>query len=202
MKRIVSSAAAIALAMGLGTAASAEPFNGPFVGVQAGWNQDDLATPSTELGTVLVDRSQDAFTGGVFAGYDHKVNPRVVLGAEAGIQFGIDDSVVRDTGTSLVTLDPKRAIDLSGRAGYLVTDNTLLYARGGYTNARIKTSIDDAAGFSSATENRDGWLVGGGVEHALSDNVSARLEYRYSDLSEGDGKFDRHQALFGISYRF
>lgn len=202
MKRIVSSVAALALAVGVGSAASAEPFNGPFVGVQAGWNQDDLGTPSTEVGDVAVSRSQDSFSGGVFAGYDYKVSPRVVIGAEAGVQFGADDSIVRDTGTALVTVDPKRSLDLTARAGYLVTDNTLLYARGGYTNARVRTSFDGAAGFRSATENRDGWMVGGGVERAISDNVSARLEYRYADLSEGDGKFDRHQALFGIAYRF
>lgn len=202
MKRIVSSVAALALAVGLGSAASAEPFNGPFVGVQAGWNQDDLGTPSTEVGDVAVSRSRDSFSGGVFAGYDYKVSPRVVIGAEAGVQFGADDSIVRDTGTALVTVDPKRSLDLTARAGYLVTDNTLLYARGGYTNARVRTSFDGAAGFRSATENRDGWMVGGGVERAISDNVSARLEYRYADLSEGDGKFDRHQALFGIAYRF
>src|SRR3546814_301579 len=142
MKRIVSSVAALALAAGVGSAASAEPFNGPFVGVQAGWNQDDLGTPSTEVGDVAVSRSQDSFSGGVFAGYDYKVSPRVVIGAEAGVQFGADDSIVRDTGAALVTVDPKRSLDLTARAGYLVTDNTLLYARGGYTNARVRTSLD------------------------------------------------------------
>jgi outer membrane immunogenic protein len=45
-------------------------------------------------------------------------------------------------------------------------------------------------------------LVGGGVEQAITDNISARIEYRYSDLSDGDGKFDRHQALVGVAYRF
>src|SRR3546814_3884865 len=124
------------------------------------------------------------------------------MGAEAGVQCWAEDSSVRVTGAALVTVDPKRSLDLTARAGYLVTDNTLLYARGGYTNARVRTSFDGAAGFRSATENRDGWMVGGGVERAISDNVSARLEYRYADLSEGDGKFDRHQALFGIAYRF
>ena len=202
MKRIVSSVAALALATSFATAASAEPFNGPFVGAQAGWSKDDLGTTSTKLGNVPVDRSRDSFSGGVFAGYDFKLTPRVVIGTEAGIQFGADDSIVRDTGSALVRVDPKRSIDLTARAGYLVTDNTLLYARGGYTNARTQTSIDDAAGFRSASANRDGWLVGGGIERAISDNVSARLEYRYSDLSDGDGKFDRHQALVGIAYRF
>ena len=202
MKRILSSVAAVALAAGLGTAASAEPFNGPYVGMQAGWSQDDLRTPSTPLGDVAVDRSRDSFSGGVFAGYDLKVGPSAVIGAEAGVQVGADDRIVRDTGSALVTVDPKRSLDLTARAGYLVSDNTLLYARGGYTNARVRTAVDDAAGFRSASANRDGWLIGGGVERALGDNVSARLEYRYSDLGEGDGRFDRHQALFGIAYRF
>jgi len=202
MKRIVTSVAALALTVGLASAASAEPFNGPFIGAQAGWSQDDLGTPSTPLGDRAVDRSRDSVSGGVFVGYDYKVSPRVVLGAEAGVQFGADDSIVRDTGATRLTVDPKRSLDLTARAGYLVTDNTLLYARGGYTNARVKTSVENAAGIRSASADRDGWLVGGGVEHALSDNVSARAEYRYSDLSEGDGKFDRHQALFGIAYRF
>ena len=138
----------------------------------------------------------------MFAGYDYKVSPRFVLGAEAGVQFGADDSIVRDNGAARITIDPKRSLDLTARAGYLMTDNTMLYARGGYTNARVQTSVENAGGIRSASANRDGWLVGGGIEHALSDDVSARAEYRYSDLSEGDGKFDRHQALFGIAYRF
>ena len=202
MKRIVTSVAALALTVGLASAASAEPFNGPYVGAQAGWNQDDLGTPSTPLGDRAVDRSRDSASGGVFAGYDYKVSPRFVLGAEAGVQFGADDRIVRDTGATRLTVDPKRSLDLTARAGYLMTDNTMLYARGGYTNARVQTSVENAGGIRSASVNRDGWLVGGGIEHALSDNVSARAEYRYSDLSEGDGKFDRHQALFGIAYRF
>src|SRR3546814_3687340 len=105
-----------------------------------------------------------------------------------------DLSIVRDTGAALVTVDPKRSLDLTARAGYLVTDNTLLYARGGYTNARVRTSFDGAAGFRSATENRDGWMVGGGVERAISDNVSARLESRSEEHTS------ELQSLMRISY--
>lgn len=202
MKHILSSVAALALATGIGTAAHAEPFNGPFVGVQGGWSQSDLGTPSTPLGDVRVDRTRDSAVGGAFAGYDHKIGSRVVIGAEGGIQLGADDSIVRDSGAARVTLDPRYSFDLTARAGYLVGDNTLVYARGGYSNARVRTSIEDAAGLRTASSHRDGWLVGGGVERAVSDNVSARLEYRYSDLGEGDGRFDRHQALIGVAYRF
>lgn len=202
MKHILTSVAAVALAAGIGTVAHAEPFNGPFVGVQGGWSQSDAGTPSTPLGDVAINRTHDSVVGGAFAGYDHKIGSRVVIGAEAGIQAGIDDSIVRNSSAGRITIDPKYSFDLTARAGYLVTDNTLIYARGGYTNARVRTSIEDAGGLRTVSSHRDGWLVGGGVERAITDNVSARVEYRYADLSEGDGRFDRHQALVGVAYRF
>lgn len=73
---------------------------------------------------------------------------------------------------------------------------------GAYANERIKTTLTAANVTQSLSENRDGWLVGAGVERMLTDHVSGRLEYRYSDFSNGDGKYDRHQLLTGISYRF
>src|SRR5690606_12966639 len=121
---------------------------------------------------------------------------------EAGVQFSKNDELSANTDAARFTLDPKRSIDLTARAGYLASDNTLLYARGGYTNARGASSVQAVSGITRVNEKREGWLVGGGVEHALTDTLSARAEYRYSDLSEGDHKFDRHQALFGFSYRF
>ena len=39
-------------------------------------------------------------------------------------------------------------------------------------------------------------------ERALTDEISARLEYRYTDLGSDGGEFDQHQALVGISYNF
>lgn len=201
MRYIASSVAAVLVAS-LATAASAEPFNGPFVGVQAGWNQDDLGTPSTDAGTLAIGQSHDSFNGGVFAGYDYKIGNSIVLGAEAGLQIGAEDDVVHDTGAAVVTLDPRRSIDLTARAGYLLGENTLLYVRGGYTNARLRTTIADSAGTRTISSDRDGWLVGGGLERAITDNITARVEYRYADLAEGNGKFDRHQALVGVAYRF
>lgn len=202
MKPILSSVAAAALLAGLAVPAAAEPFNGPYVGVQAGWSQNDVGRPSTPLGDISVNRSSDNLSGGIYAGYDARVSPNFVVGAEAGLELGVDDSFQRDLGADRVTIDPKRSFDLTARAGYLAGDDTLIYARGGYANARVATSIEDVAGVRRASANRDGWLVGGGIEQALGDNVSARVEYRYSDLGEGNGKFDRHQALVGLSYRF
>lgn len=198
----IASTLAAALVIGVAAPASAEPFNGPFLGVQGGWNQDDLGTPTTDFGTVAINQKRDSFNAGVFAGYDYKIANSFVLGAEAGIQFGVDDEIVSTTNLGTVTIDPKRSIDLTARAGYLVDSKTLIYARGGYTNARVRTTLEDNTGVSTLSGDRDGWLVGGGLERAITDNITARVEYRYSDLSDSDGKFDRHQALVGVAYRF
>jgi outer membrane immunogenic protein len=183
-------------------ALAAEPFSGPFVGVQAGYERSELGTVSGPLGTSAIGRSNDTVTGGIFAGYDYKLSPRVVLGAEAGINLTDNDDLGTTVGGNRIAIDPERSMDLSARLGYLVDDRTLLYARGGYTNVRAETTIANATTLRSGISNLDGWLIGAGLERSLSDSISTRLEYRYSDLSEGDGEFDRHQVLFGVAYRF
>lgn len=124
MNRLTLSIAAAALATGLATTASAEPFDGPYVGVHAGWTEHEVGTARSPLGAADVNRSQDALSGGAFAGYDVKVSPDFAVGIEAGAQFGSDDSVHRDTAAASVSVDPKRSLDLTARAGYLLRDDT------------------------------------------------------------------------------
>ena len=102
--------------------------------------------------------------------------------------------------TRMVGGDP--GFDLTARAGYLVNDKTLVYLRGGYANTRVRATLASDTDVVTTSDNLDGWLVGGGVERALTDDISARLEYRYTDLGSDGGEFDQHQALVGISYNF
>ena len=55
---------------------------------------------------------------------------------------------------------------------------TSLHVCGGYANIRVCTSVGSIAATSG---NLDGWLAGGGIEHAVTDHINARLEYRYTD---------------------
>ncbi len=62
----------------------------------------------------------------------------------------------------------------------------------------------------------DGWRVGAGGELALSNNLFAKLEYRYSKYEEAEIDFegdlpdsdrfdvdtDRHQIVAGVGLRF
>ncbi|MBT0667320.1 porin family protein [Novosphingobium profundi] len=174
--------------------AFADTFAGPYVGAEAGWNEDRVRGADTDIGDMDLRDNRDAFVGGVYAGYNYKVTPQVVVGAEAGFDMGADDRL-RGNGN---TIDPNYSFDVAARAGYLVTPQTLLYVRGGYENMRARVSN----GLVEGHDTFDGWSVGGGVERAITDHVSARLEYRYSDLGNNGNDFDRHQALFGVAYNF
>lgn len=201
MNKAILSAATLGWVVSMSGVAHAQSFDGPSVGVQGGWTQTKLRNPTTDLGATPIDTSKDAAVIGGFVSYD-KTFDKFVIGGEFGFSGTIEDMTTGASATSRVTIDPKWSFDATARAGYLFNPKTLVYARGGYANERIRSSLVTTTGTTTASENRDGWLVGGGVERIITDHVSARLEYRYTDFSNGDGKFDRHQTLLGVSYRF
>ncbi len=186
-------------------AVAAEPFSGPYIGAEAGWQQDKLRSSVTSPAGVLLEDANatgNGFSYGGQIGYDFKVSPIFVLGAE--VQATGDSNKIR---TGNVTADAGRTFNMTARGGFLVADKTLVYGKGGWTNSRI--SWDD--GIDSVSSNRDGWLAGFGVEHMLTDNLSARAEYRYSeynrlrtDVSGDDlsAKFRRNAVAVGVNYRF
>ena len=182
--------------------AQADNFDGPYVGAQGGWNRAEIADQTVGSQPLDAEVSRDAFVIGGYAGYNYKINDRFVVGAEAGFSSAFDDEVRAQSAGSSITIDPRYSFDLTARAGYLVNDKTLAYVRGGYANSRVRTTIASGDGVIRQSENLDGWLVGGGVERSLTDKISARLEYRYTDLGNNGGQYDQHQALVGISYNF
>jgi len=192
---VITLAGAAALAT---SPAQADTFDGPYVGVQTGWDRHEIGVEDIDE----ADASSDSLFVGGFLGYNFKIAERVVLGAEAGISTAVDDSFGLTSATETLTFDPRFSYDLSARAGYLVNEKTLAYVRGGIAGTRLRISFDDGADPFSETGYVEGWQIGGGVEHALTNKISARVEYRYSDLGEGDIEYDRHQALVGVSYNF
>lgn len=203
MRVIVSATVATVLAAATAAPATAAEFNGPFVGAQVGWQSEKMKNTDSSFGLTPVDDTVNSVTGGIYVGYDKRVADRVVIGAEAGLDFASDDETQASVAGMTYSVDPKYSFDLTARAGYLVTPETMVYARGGYTNARVGTSVASLAGIQSDSDNQDGWLAGAGVERQIKDNISARLEYRYSRFSQdSDGKDNRNRVLAGLSYRF
>jgi outer membrane immunogenic protein len=71
---------------------------------------------------------------------------------------------------------------LRARAG-VAWDRVLLYATGGGAGGNIKANISDP-GFTgmSPSTTEFGWTAGGGLEFAITDNITAKVEYLYVDL--------------------
>lgn len=192
---------AILAAAGIAAPAQADTFEGPYVGVAAGWDRGEVSA-RIEATPLDAEASRDALVLGGYAGYNHKLTDRIVIGAEAGFTGTVDDRVRATSAGDALTVDPRYSFDLGARAGYLVTDKALVYVRGGYANQRARTSLDTGTGIIRSSDNLDGWQIGGGLEYAISAKVSARLEYRYSDFGKNGGDYERHQTLIGVSYNF
>jgi len=68
-----------------------------------------------------------------------------------------------------------------GRAGYAF-DRVLVFVTGGGAFGDVKATPAAA----SATDSTEfGWTAGGGLEYAMTENFTAKVEYLYVDLSNG-----------------
>ena len=166
------------------------------------------------------DQSIDGLIYGAAAGYDFNAGG-VVLGVETELtdstaSVEVDDGDVE--GFGLGRVDTGRDIYVGARVGATVGDNTLVYAKGGYTNARYNVSASfDGEDYASSID-LDGYRIGAGVEQKIGENAYAKLEYRYSNYSDGEIDFedsslpdvaldtdidtDRHQVMAGVGWRF
>lgn len=144
-------------------------------------------------GTVTPGSRDAAFVGGGQIGYDYQFTPGsgFVIGAEADIQgttFGrprsglVGTTTFTDIGPSLDWFGTVR-----GRIGYAF-DRFLVYGTGGF--AYGGGSTPSTASYYTGTlpsTFRTGWTAGGGVDYAITDRLSARIEALYVSLDRNGG---------------
>jgi outer membrane immunogenic protein len=152
----------------------------------------------------IQDESADGVAYGVGVGYDFQSG-----GAVFGIEAEATDSSANERiGGVVIPGDELRVragrdLYVGGRVGAVVGGGTLLYAKAGYTNARIRVDYDDgtaatAADFTDRT-NLDGVRAGAGAQFPIGSNAFLKTEYRYSNYQDG---VDRHQVVGGFGFRF
>ena len=152
-------------------------------------------------------------------GYDAAVGEKLRMGAEAS--FG-DSTASWDNNNNqpnvfnLGRVEAQREIYVGGRVGCVTSPDLMLYAKGGYTNQRFGIEGTNGTVSESQRLDTDGYRIGAGAEYALSDNMYAGLEYRYSNYSKGELDFndgtpdgsrfnidtDRHQVVATVGVRF
>lgn len=181
-------------------AAASYDWSGFYVGLQAGggWAnmRDNSAVPP-------VSYNLNGFMLGAHAGYNFQ-HGNVVFGLEADVNYNWNRAVLGGPGFFGST--PWDA-SVRGRLGYAI-DRTLIYATGGIAFTNL--GVDRAIAPVRVDLGYTGWTAGIGVEHAFTKNLTARIEYRYTDFGSatlpapfvGTVGLTKSQALVGISYKF
>jgi outer membrane immunogenic protein len=203
MRKLLIGAALLSTALATPAFAQEDaPFTGPHVEALVGY--DDVADGDGDL------------MYGVSAGYDFQMG-----GVIAGIEGEFADSDVNGAASDLFStgdsfrLNTDRDLYVGARLGFAVSPSTMIYVKGGYTNAKFEGRFDNGAGtiFNNGV-TADGYRVGAGMEqkfNLLGPSGFIKAEYRYSnyknlDIGENDYDrqidVDRHQAVIGLGIRF
>ena len=191
---------------------------GLYVGADVGYAWGKDSGKAYNAGGVFQGRdkvSSKGLLGGLYAGYNWQ-SGALVYGLEADIEAAnVRNSITAFSG-DYVNARIGTQGSVRGRIGYAI-DRTLLYVTGGVAAASIKTSyqLAGAAGLDSISKTRFGWTLGAGAEYAITNNIIARAEYRYTDFGKkSDGlvatypnftvkRTDTdHAVRLGVSYKF
>ncbi len=210
MKSIVAGACSFAVFAAVGASSFAADVETPssnwtgfHFGVGAGYGMVDheLAAdiaieefegigPVPFLGEVAASIGYDGIGGAgglvsVEAGYDYQFTGNYLVGLQADYtRSGIATKF--DLGESgAYNLEATDTFNVLVRGGRLVDDSTLMYMIGGWTRTTMNAEVS-GLGDASYDFNLSGFTLGSGVETALADNLTAKIEYRYTRYNDID----------------
>lgn len=172
----------------------------------------------------------DLSADGVFAGLQVGVNwqrDRIVVGLEGDVSWtdiGATETLYRPfDDRDIASVDYEWMALLSARLGYAF-DELMLYAKGGVAFAKLDQRAADIdfhpfrqqfeiyqGSLVNTSGTETGWAIGGGAEYAISQSVSAKLEYLYMDFGSTtarspDGDIYRfentlHSVKVGVNFK-
>jgi outer membrane immunogenic protein len=156
-----------------------------------GWGDVSIEFLSTSpVGGDFFAEDSDDLSGGVYGahlGYNFQPG-NIVFGAEIGINGAAIDG---ETFFGSFDHDLKWYATAVGRLGY-AHDQILIYGFGGVAWGKVDSVLD----LGSGAADHVGWTAGLGVEYALSDRLSLRLEYAHVDLgSQTIEQFSNFEGL-------
>ena len=193
-------------------------WTGFYVGANIGygWGDGDGRIAIAGVGAGPISGDGNGVLGGLQAGYNWQ-SGSLVFGVETDIQAsGGEGDVTGSPGTARLTAQAETPWfgTLRGRVGF-AHDRWLFYVTGGgvYGNAKLSGTVSGPGGGSfSSSESYWAWTLGGGVEAALWDRWSAKLEYLHigspSDTPSPPGTraltgdTSSHIVRVGLNYHF
>lgn len=157
-----------------------------------------------------------ALLGGMQIGYNYQINS-VVLGIEAdlsavGFKKSSTFSILRGN-TPVFDRSLGWVATVAPRVGFTF-GRALVYAKGGLALGGFTAGHDQNNNWVSGSATRVGWMVGAGLEYAVTQNLTAKLEYNYLafgrfriDMAGAPNiwatqRGDAHVVKAGINYLF
>lgn len=157
----------------------ARPFSwtGFYVGLHVGygWNDQDWQFVP---GATSTDQDGDGFFGGGQIGYNWQTGS-IVFGIEADAAWAaIEGDKICPNPAFSCQHDVNWMASIRGRLGTTAFNPmTLLYATAGWGWADINYDTISAGVDGAFSKTHSGFVVGGGVEHAVSVNTTIKFEY-------------------------
>ena len=119
------------------------------------------------------DFDADGWGGTLFGGYNMQ-SGSIVYGVEADLATSNQHEYVG----SGVKMEQGLNGSLRGRVGYAM-DPVMVYGTAGLAGSKLEAKLG-----GSDDQMAWGYTVGAGVEAMVTNNISARVEYRYTDYSD------------------
>lgn len=172
-------------------------WTGPYIGAYGGYSWlDPTLSPGPETDSI------HGATGGGYVGYNFQFDNNWVTGVEAMGGFsGVEDTVAG------YTIKQDWEASLRGRLGYAF-ENSMLYGLAGLGATKAEVTLPGG----SDSNVHLGWNIGAGLETYITDNVTARVEYDFSDYQSQDYNlgggpstgvdFTGHAVKLGVGVKF
>ena len=180
------------------------PFDGAYFGGAATLNKSNTGAMATPSATMTLNSKQKAGAG-LYAGFGKQME-QFYVGLEGGFYLNRNTTPTASFNTTNTGLKSKNTLDLSARAGFVV-DQALIYGLTGYTS----TNYETIGLVTNESKRLGGFRYGGGIEYALTPQMSLRGEYthaNYKDWNVTNGTDtinynpSEHRFMVGASVRF
>ncbi|MXQ14429.1 outer membrane protein [Microvirga makkahensis] len=190
-------------------------WSGFYAGVNLGYGRSSGVSQYYDPAfNVTGGRRKSGFVGGVQGGYNYQLG-MFVVGAEADLQYAaIGDKGATYLGTYYRGEEEGYFGTVRARAG-LAVDRALVFGSLGFAYGDLggNKDLDAALGYRRDDSTSGGWTLGGGLEYAVTDNFTAKLEGLYVNLDTSDSyslagrvniRRDTEFSLFraGLNYKF
>ncbi len=164
-------------------------WTGPYLGAVAGgtcMEADTTITVHDNTGRGTDTTTDPAlngcgFSGGFVYGFNYQLD-QAVIGIEGDFVWGSDKvgehydyTAAGDRIGENYNIDWMTTV--RARAGWLMNNDTLAYVTGGV--AWTRAGLEDILTGQEITKTNTGFVVGGGLEHAFTENLHLRAEYLF-----------------------